>query len=162
MSVSNNSKHKCLLLTQESINFSPSKMSHSFAKDKRFNSISGHKYEKSEFTHTMKSTFGRRSPSFGVGDRFKVRRNENPPPGNYKTLSSFESTNRATMPKTNYYTFGSSASRDQNNKVYNPMDNSPRGTETRQIPGPGAHTYNNNSFGTEGRRFSFLQKTKYS
>lgn len=75
MSVSNNSKHKCLLLTQESINFSPSKMSHSFAKDKRFNSISGHKYEKSEFTHTMKSTFGRRSPSFGVGDRFKVRRN---------------------------------------------------------------------------------------
>lgn len=66
------------------------------------------------------------------------------------------------MPKTNYYTFGSSASRDQVNKVFNPMDNSPRGTESRQIPGPGEYKYKNNSFGTEGRRFSFLQKTKYS
>ena len=75
MSTTNSSKHKCLLLTHDAINFSPSKMSHSFAKDKRFNSISGYKFEKSEFTHTLKPTFGKRSPSFGVGDRFKVRIN---------------------------------------------------------------------------------------
>lgn len=60
-----------------------------------------------------------------------------PPPGAYKTLSSFEMENRAVMPKTNYYTFDKSATRDQMNKTYNPLDNSPRGDEAKMIPGPG-------------------------
>jgi len=72
-----------------------------------------------------------------------VRINENPPPGNYKTLSSFEMDNRAVMPKTNYYSFGNSATREQVNKVYNPLDNSPRGSEARQLPGPGQYSFKN-------------------
>ena len=68
---------------------------------------------------------------------------ENPPPGNYKTLSSFEMDNRAVMPKTNYYSFGNSATREQVNKVYNPLDNSPRGSEARQLPGPGQYSFKN-------------------
>jgi len=68
--------------------------------------------------------------------------------------------NRATMPKTNYYTFGLSASREQVNKAYNPMNNSPRGVESRAIPGPGEYKYKNYKIGTEGRRFSFLGRTK--
>ena len=51
--------------------------------------------------------------------------------------------NRAVMPKTNYYTFGNSATREQVNKVYNPLDNSPRGSEARQLPGPGQYTFKN-------------------
>ena len=64
------------------------------------------------------------------------------------------------MPKTNYYTFGLSASREQMNKMYNPMDNSPRGSEVKNMPGPGEYKYKNYSVGTEGRHFSFLKRTK--
>ena len=70
--------------------------------------------------------------------------------------------NRATMPKTNYYSFGMSATREQVNRVYNPLSNSPRGEESRQIPGPGTYQYKNYSVGTEGRHFSFLRRTKNS
>lgn len=62
-----------------------------------------------------------------------------PDPGIYDVNSSFDMKNRAAMPKTYYYTFGLSASRDQMNKVYNPLDNSPRGRESLQIPGPGEY-----------------------
>ena len=64
--------------------------------------------------------------------------------------------NRSVMPKTNYYSFGMSATREQMNRVYNPLDNSPRGSESKQIPGPGEYKYKNMSVGTEGRHFSFL------
>lgn len=64
------------------------------------------------------------------------------------------------MPKTNYYTFGLSASREQMNKMYNPMDNSPRGKDTAAMPGPGEYKYKNFSVGSEGRHFSFLKRTK--
>ena len=48
------------------------------------------------------------------------------------------------------------------NKVYNPLDNSPRGAESRQIPGPGEYKFKNMTVGTEGRHFSFLRRTKHS
>ena len=85
-----------------------------------------------------------------------------PPPGAYKTLSSFEMENRTALPKTNYYTFDKSATREQMNKTYNPLDNSPRGSESKQVPGPGTYQYKNMSMGTGGRHFSFLQKPKYA
>lgn len=69
-------------------------------------------------------------------------------------------TNRTAKPKTNYYSFGLSASREQMNKCYNPLDNSPRNIDSMAIPGPGEYKYKNFSVGTEGRRFSFLGRTK--
>ena len=81
---------------------------------------------------------------------------EMPPPGAYKALSSFEMENRTALPKTNYYTFDKSATRDQMNKTFNPLDNSPRGVESKQIPGPGHYMYKNMTVGTGGRHFSFL------
>lgn len=71
MSVHNSSKHRCLLLTHDAVNFSPSKQKYSFSRDQRFKSISGTKATPSEFTHNLPQTFGRRSPSFGIGERFK-------------------------------------------------------------------------------------------
>ena len=70
--------------------------------------------------------------------------------------------NRSVMPKTNYYSFGLSASREQMNKVYNPMENSPRDKESRNMPGPGEYKYNNFDVGREARQFSFLRRTKNS
>ena len=71
MSTTTNPKHKCLLVTHDAINFSPSKAKYSFSRDQRFKSISGTKREASEFNVNLPNTFGRRSPSFGIGDRFK-------------------------------------------------------------------------------------------
>ncbi len=83
-----------------------------------------------------------------------------PDPGAYKVLSSFEMEHRAALPKTNYYSFGLSASREQMNRCYNPMENSPRGSETRHMPGPGEYKYRNMTIGGhEGKHFSFLKRT---
>ena len=72
MSTTHNSKHRCLSLTHDSVNFSPSKQKYSFSKGSRFKSISG--ATPSDFNHHLPGTFGRRSPSFGIGDRFKQLR----------------------------------------------------------------------------------------
>ena len=58
---------------------------------------------------------------------------EIPDPGAYKESSCFDfEKNRAIMPKTNYYSFGLSASRDAYNKVFTPGDhNSPRGKDMK-------------------------------
>ena len=65
------------------------------------------------------------------------------------------------MPKTNYYSFGLSASRDAYEKVYNPHDNnSPRGKDSKDMPGPGEYKYKNMSIGMDARKFSFLKRTK--
>ena len=83
-----------------------------------------------------------------------------PDPGAYKVLSSFEMEHRAALPKTNYYSFGLSASREQMNRCYNPMENSPRGSESRHMPGPGEYKYRNMTIGGhEGKHFSFLKRT---
>ena len=70
--------------------------------------------------------------------------------------------NRTALPKTHYYSFGLSATREQVNKVYNPNENSPRSSEARKIPGPGEYKYKNFTTGTGGRHFSFLKRTKNS
>ena len=72
MSTTHNSKHRCLSLTHDSVNFSPTKQKYSFSKGSRFKSISGP--TNCEFNHHLPGTFGRRSPSFGIGDRFKQLR----------------------------------------------------------------------------------------
>ena len=65
------------------------------------------------------------------------------------------------MPKTNYYSFGLSASRDAYNKVYTPGDqNSPRGRDMSGQPGPGEYKYKNHNIGVDAKKFSFLQRTK--
>ena len=65
------------------------------------------------------------------------------------------------MPKTNYYSFGLSASRDAYKKVYNPHDqNSPRGRDMSDQPGPGEYKYKNLNIGVGARKFSFLSRTK--
>lgn len=65
------------------------------------------------------------------------------------------------MPKTNYYSFDKSATRDAYSKVYNPHDqNSPRGRDMSDQPGPGEYKYNNMNIGFSSRKFSFLSRTK--
>ena len=61
------------------------------------------------------------------------------------------------MPKTNYYSFGLSATRDSYNKVYTPGGhNSPRGRDMKDQPGPGEYKYKNMTVGVDARKFSFL------
>jgi len=69
---------------------------------------------------------------------------------------------RTTLPKTEVYSFGRSATRDQMNKVYNPLCNSPRAVDSKAMPGPANYEYKNMSIGTEARRFSFLRRTRNS
>lgn len=65
------------------------------------------------------------------------------------------------MPKTNYYSFGNSASRDAYDKVYTPGDQpSPRGRDMKDMPGPGEYKYKNMNVGVDARKFSFLKRTK--
>ena len=63
------------------------------------------------------------------------------------------------MPKTNYYSFGLSASRDNYNKNYG-SHNSPRGRDMKDQPGPGEYKYKNMTVGVDARKFSFLARTK--
>ena len=69
---------------------------------------------------------------------------------------------RGALPKSNQYSFGLSASREQVSKTYNPNDNSPRAKDSMAIPGPGQYKYKNFNVGTGGRHFSFLKRTKNS
>jgi hypothetical protein len=85
---------------------------------------------------------------------------EIPPVGSYKVDNGFNGENRTYMPKTTYYSFGNSATRESFSKVYNEANNSPREIDARSQPGPGQYTYKNKAIGQEGRRFSFLQRTK--
>ena len=85
-----------------------------------------------------------------------------PPLGTYQVLSDFENKNRASLPKTHYYSFGLSATREQVNKCYNPNENSPRCSEAKKLPGPGEYKYKNYTTGTGGRHFSFLKRTRNS
>ena len=48
------------------------------------------------------------------------------------------------------------------NIVYNPLDNSPRGSESKAIPGPGEYAYKNMAIGQDSRHFSFLRRTRNS
>ena len=59
-------------ITHEALNCSPSKQKYSFAKDARFRRPSGP--TPSEFNETLPDTLGRRSPGFGIGNRFQEKR----------------------------------------------------------------------------------------
>ena len=48
------------------------------------------------------------------------------------------------------------------NKVFNPLCNSPREVDSKDMPGPGNYEYKNMAIGTEARRFSFLRRTRNS
>lgn len=85
---------------------------------------------------------------------------EIPPIGTYRTLSSFDMSNRAVMPKTNFWTFGKSATREACSRVYTPGDTSPRAKDASSMPGPGSYKYKNFSIGQDARKFSFLSRTK--
>ena len=74
--------------------------------------------------------------------------------GHYRHLSDFDTENRNALPKTAYYTFGNSATREQMGRTYNPIGgNSPRLRDVESSPGPGTYTYKNKGMGTEGNRF---------
>ena len=64
------------------------------------------------------------------------------------------------MPKQLHYSFGNSAGREAFQRVYNPLDNSPRGTDSKMYPGPGEYQFRNKAIGIDAKKFSFLQRTK--
>jgi hypothetical protein len=69
MSTILNPKQGCYTIHHDIINFSTSQQKFSFGKQRRFPSVKP--TTPTDFTVTLNSTFGRRSPSFGVGERFK-------------------------------------------------------------------------------------------
>ena len=85
-----------------------------------------------------------------------------PDPGIYTIISDFDPKQRTALPKTHFYSFGLGATREQMNKVYNPLENSPRASESKAIPGPGEYQYKNKAIGEDARRFSFLRRTRNS
>ena len=80
--------------------------------------------------------------------------------GHYRHLSDFDTENRNALPKTAYYTFGNSATREQMNRTFNPGNSSPRQKDSENSAGPGSYSYKNKGMGTEGNRFQFLRRTK--
>ena len=74
--------------------------------------------------------------------------------------TSFNTENAIYMPKQVHISFGASAGRDAYEKVYNPMNNSPRGEDSKRFPGPGEYKYANRQIGVDARKYSFLKRTK--
>lgn len=68
MSSVRNKKLNCETIYHDAINFSSAKARFSFSKDKRFININA--ITNTDFTAKIGTTLGRRSPSFGIGDRF--------------------------------------------------------------------------------------------
>ncbi len=64
-----NTKFRCQTVHHDSVNFSTAHQKYSFSKDRRFPKISA-AITPTDFTEKLNSTFNRRSPSFGIGDRF--------------------------------------------------------------------------------------------
>ena len=74
--------------------------------------------------------------------------------------TSFNTENAIYMPKQVHISFGASAGRDAYEKVFNPINNSPRGDEAKRFPGPGEYKYANMKIGVDARKYSFLRRTK--
>ena len=132
------------IVTQyENTNFSTAKQKFSFGKGPRFPSV---KKQDTEITYTLPSGFGRRAPSFGIGDRFDhlhwnrklqtlVSLTDNivdnsPSPGSYRLQSDFDP--ESSMNKSKAFSFG--ISREAYEKVYIP---SQKTSVQKDIPGPG-------------------------
>ena len=71
MSTILNPKQRCYSIHHEVINFSSAQHRFSFSKDTRF--PNSKPTTPTDFTTTLPTTFGRKSPTFGVGERFKIR-----------------------------------------------------------------------------------------
>lgn len=56
---------------------------------------------------------------------------DSPCPGEYTLPDGFDVSRRMTLPKSHFYTFGYSASRDQQTKLFNPFDNLTSKDQTR-------------------------------
>lgn len=97
--------------------------------------------------YTLPSSFNRRAPSFGFGDRFVEKHDrsgkkikimtlffivENPSPDSYRLGSEFDFNPNASFSKSKAFSFG--VSREAYDKVYIPAQKI--GVE-RNIPGPG-------------------------
>ncbi|CAI2373832.1 unnamed protein product [Moneuplotes crassus] len=108
------------------INNSPSKAKFSFGTSSRFPKVRKSYCENASYNH--QPAFNKRSPSFGVGDRFKGPTPEKKPaPGSYKPqLSDFEAKKGSS--------FGISYASYE--KVYNKDNKIPT---DRSLPGPGAY-----------------------
>lgn len=84
---------------------------------------------------------------------------ESPEPATYNIVGGFTNGEfRTVLPKTNYYSFGLGPSREAQENVYMPGNNSPRLKETKNMPGPGYYQYNNFCIGKEGRKWQFYKR----
>jgi hypothetical protein len=125
----------------------------------------------------MPSTFGRRSPSFGIGERFKgtVTKHKRkstsekfefqlfdlvsiPAPGTYETTTCFGE--ESPTIKQNHLTtdFRLHSPRKAYDKVYVPGARSPRQMDF--VPGPGTYSFLNQSIGQEGVRFTMKYRMR--
>ena len=66
-------KQRCETVHHEVVNFSSAQSKFSFPKDRRRSQVPA-SITPTDFNYTLKSSFGNRSPSFGVGERFKTTR----------------------------------------------------------------------------------------
>lgn len=144
MSVILSNKQGGIVTSFEMTNFSTAKQKFSFGKGPRFPSV---KKSITDMNYELPNCFGKRAPSFGVGDRFnsKVDRSgkffisfiilsfeefsfyynsnlqiivDNPSPDSYQLNSSFDFNASSSVMKSKAFTFG--MSREAFNKVYIP------------------------------------------
>jgi len=69
MSTIHNTREGSFTIRHDIINFSTAQSKYSFGKDQRFKTLKPN--TPTDFNVQLPSTFGRRSPSFGIGERFK-------------------------------------------------------------------------------------------
>ena len=67
------SKQRCETVHHDVVNFSTAQSKFSFPKDRR-RSLVPASITPTDFNYTLKGAFGNRSPSFGIGERFKTTR----------------------------------------------------------------------------------------
>ena len=116
------------------VNKSPTKQLWSFSKESRFpkTRITPCK----NFCYNLPDFMNQRTTGFGVGDRFKVRPDESPPPGSYDAPTQFKHTQKARA-----FSFG--LTRNAFHKVYlknKPVPDtagkpSPATYNVREVPG---------------------------
>lgn len=120
-----------------------------------------------DFTVTLQSTLKpTRSPTFGVGDRFKRPRHTlaNPAPDSYTLKTCFDGES-PTIKKNHLTTsFKNQSSRDAYGKQFIPTrGGSPSPTiaaSRKEMPGPGTYSYTNMAIGTDALKFTLKSRVK--
>jgi len=114
-----------------------------------------------DFTITLGSTMKlNRSPTFGVGDRFKRPRHTlaTPPPTSYTIKTCFDGES-PTIKKNHVTTnFKHQSTRNDYGKQFIPGKGADKHSEGK--PGPGTYTYNNFSIGTDALKFTLKPRIK--